>query len=39
VSGGFANRASGSQSSVSGGLNRTAPGTDNWAAGPLFAAQ
>ena len=37
VSGGFRNTASGDGSSVSGGSNRSTPGTDNWAAGPLFA--
>ncbi len=39
ISGGEGNEASGFVSSVSGGLQRTAPGTNNWAAGPLFAAQ
>jgi len=37
VSGGENNTASGDFSSVSGGTNRNAPGTENWAAGPLFA--
>src|SRR2546428_742540 len=37
VSGGESNVASGFASSVSGGTNRRAPGTENWAAGPLFA--
>jgi hypothetical protein len=39
VSGGENNIASGNFSSVSGGSNRTAPGGDNWAAGPFFAVQ
>jgi trimeric autotransporter adhesin len=39
VSGGRNNTTNGFGSSVSGGLNRTAPDTFNWAAGPLFAAQ
>jgi hypothetical protein len=37
VSGGENNTASGNFSSVSGGNNRTAPATDNWAAGALFS--
>jgi hypothetical protein len=37
VSGGEQNTASGRFSSVSGGNNRSAPATDNWAAGSLFA--
>jgi len=37
VSGGQNNTASGEFSSVSCGSNRSAPGTDDWAAGPLFA--
>jgi hypothetical protein len=37
VSGGEENRASGAFASVSGGNNRTAPATDNWAAGALFS--
>jgi hypothetical protein len=37
VSGGEKNVASGDFSSVSGGTNRNAPGTEDWAAGPLFA--
>jgi trimeric autotransporter adhesin len=36
VSGGENNTASGNFSSVSGGTNRSAPGTENWAAGALF---
>jgi hypothetical protein len=39
VSGGEASAASGAYSSVSGGLSRTAPNTDNWAAGLLFQSQ
>jgi hypothetical protein len=39
VSGGNFNVASGFRSSVSGGSQRTAPAENNWAAGPLFAAQ
>jgi hypothetical protein len=39
VSGGLQNTASGNFSSVSGGRQRMAPGENNWAAGPLFAAQ
>jgi hypothetical protein len=39
VSGGFINIASGPFASVSGGLQRAAPEENNWAAGPLFAAQ
>jgi hypothetical protein len=39
VSGGDLNTASGRVSSVSGGFQRTAPQNNNWAAGPLFAAQ
>ena len=37
-SGGESNTASGFVSSVSGGSYRRAPGTENWAAGPLFSA-
>jgi hypothetical protein len=37
VSGGEHNTASGQFSSVSGGNNRSAPATDNWAAGTLFS--
>jgi hypothetical protein len=37
VSGGEHNTAQGDFSSVSGGSNRSAPGTDNWIAGSLFA--
>jgi len=39
VSGGEGNTAGGNFASVSGGLQRTAPEQNNWAAGPLFAAQ
>src|SRR5262245_53382740 len=39
VTGGTVNTASGGGSSVSWGLQRIAPGQNNWAAGPLFAAQ
>jgi hypothetical protein len=39
VCGGQSNTATGRFSSVSGGLQRTAPAENNWAAGPLFAAQ
>ena len=37
VSGGVENTTSGDYASVSGGRNRSAPGQDDWAAGPLFA--